>query len=239
MPRANFGEKINPEKTSARYFQLKQKGEKVTLRFLANGAYDARHFIKTGEHTNVSLCDRLMSEDGNMPCDACQTYFDLAKSLKAEKELLTASELKSKEKERDEWKPKMTFYYPAVNRATGEAVIFKTTFMIRKALETEVANGINVLEYDYTITRTEEGGNYYTLSRLPEKDCKPLSVDEKEAADELLSVDILERIKVRQSSMDMGESHQETEVNDDAQAEPTKAEQQKMDEDINPDDIPF
>lgn len=233
MPRANFGEPITPEKTSATYFQLKSKGDKIIFRLLGGGAYDAKHFDDQGDRIVAFDCPRLMSEDGSVPCEECQVYFDLGKALKQEKDLLTAKEIREREKARDAHKPKMTFYYPVVNRATHAAVIFRTSFMVRKALETEVANGIKVLDFDYVVERTEEPSKYYTLTRLPDKDCKPLTQEEQESATDLLSVDILDRVTAKRSSMDMGES-----TDDQREEEPDQS-KMKDEEKVDPSDIPF
>lgn len=200
MPTATFGQKTTVDGQS-KFVQLKSKGEKLHLRIINSSfAYDGKHFIQSevrGGKWDISYCPRIMNSE---PCPICEKYFELKKQIKdlkerkeaitpkdkkklSDKEVLEVAKIersiKELESESKNYNPKITFYYSVLNREVGLAQIFKTSVSVRKVFETDNENGVNVLEADYIVKRTEETGNYYSVTRLDSKDTKPLTPQEE------------------------------------------------------------
>lgn len=186
IKRIGFGEKTKFEQNTD-VFSLKNKGEKVTVRFLDAPFYDAKHFMKTPEGWQVTECPRIMSEEF---CENCDKFFHAAKELKKLKAQESSDKklIKNLEEEKRLYKNTISFYYPVMKRDTEQFALFKTSLMVRIAVDEEFNNGIVVTENDYIVTRTEKPGSYYSLTRLPEKDVKPFTEKEQKAYDEYLKM---------------------------------------------------
>lgn len=175
MPSAKMGQPNDLDKKL--YFQLTGKGEKVTLRFgNLDYHYEGQHFLSQAgsDKKTVTPCQRI---NNKLDCQYCNKYFDLmraAKDIADEKDRKTAEEAAGKA-----WKVALSFYYPALNRATKSACIFQTKLSVRLALEQEIAEGVDVLKYDWVITRTQDPGkSYYTVKRVDSSETKKLDKDE-------------------------------------------------------------
>lgn len=99
------------------------------------------------------------------------------------------------------------FAWKVLDRADGEVKAFKGGVMIYKAIK-ELAMDEewgDPTGYDFTITRTEEQGNYYSVTASPNK--KPITADEKKLVEEadldltrLFSVEEKETFESREES---------------------------------------
>lgn len=203
MPTFNFGDKLDNIDRASNFIELKSKGEKVHIRILPGTYYyDATHFVeKPGEGKggksawDVFKCPRIMKGED---CAECQKYFDAVEESKNEKDEKKAKKIK--DEARREFYPDIKFYYPVLDREAEEAGIFKTTLGVRLKLEREMENGIDVLEYDYIVTRTENPGtDYYSLTRLDSKQIKDLTAKEQEEVMRAASWDLAKTLGAKQS----------------------------------------
>lgn len=188
MPSFNMGETLNIDK-GGMFVKLKSKGDKIKFRLIKGGYYDGKHFIKNGDKWIVTDCPKIMH---GMECEYCDKYI----SIRTQADLLqNDEEKKSVMKEADGYKAKMTFYYPIIDREDGKGKILKTSLVVRQELEQEYKDGIDVFEYDYVLTRTEESpAKYYKLTRIDSKQTKELTVNEVSEIGRLDSLDLEELI---------------------------------------------
>lgn len=187
MPSARMGEATNLDRQQ--FFQLKGKGEKATLRFASlDYHYDGQHFIaqEGSDRKMVTPCPRINNQGD---CMYCNKYFELSRAAKE-----IENEVKRKEAfdaARQAYGVALTFYYPVLNRTTKAATIFKTKLSIRKKLETEVEEGVDVLKFDWVVTRTENpGSEYYTLKRVDSAEMQKLDADEKAELEKAKALDL-------------------------------------------------
>lgn len=188
MPSFNLGEALNIDK-GGMFVKLKSKGDKLKFRLIKGGYYDGKHFIKNGDKWVVTNCPRIMNGE---ECEYCNKYT----SIRTQADLLqNEEERKSVMKEAENYKAKMTFYYPVIDREDGKGKILKTSLVVRQELEQEYKDGIDVYEYDYVLTRTEESpAKYYKLTRIDSKQTKELSTDEVSEIGRLGSMNLEELI---------------------------------------------
>jgi hypothetical protein len=186
MPSFNMGETLNIDKGGL-FVKLKSKGNKIKFRLIKGGYYDGKHFIKNGENWIVSYCPRIMNE---LPCEHCVKYFDIRTQANL---IEDKKEKESVMKEAQKFQVKMTFYYPIIDREDGKGKILKTTMSVRQDLEAEFKDGINVFDYDYVLTRTEESpAKYYKLTRMDSKQCVDLTDEEVKEMGKLGSMNLEE-----------------------------------------------
>jgi len=188
MPNFSMGETLNIDKGGL-FVKLKSKGDKIKFRLIKGGYYDGKHFIKNGDKWIISNCPRIMN---GSECEYCNKYL----AIKTQADLLkNDEEKKSVMKEAENFKVKMTFYYPVIDREDGKGKILKTTIGVRQELEQEYKDGIDVYEYDYVLTRTEESpAKYYKLTRIDSKQTKELTTDEVNEMGRLGSLDLEELV---------------------------------------------
>ena len=176
MPSAKMGQPNDLDKKL--YFQLTGKGEKVTLRFgNLDYHYDGKHFLPQAgsDKKSVTPCPRI---NNKLDCQYCNKYFEM---MRAAKEIPDETQRKKAEDAAGQSgnKVSLTFYYPALNRATKSAIIFQTKLSVRLALEAEIAEGVDVLKYDWVVTRTQDPGkSYYTTKRVDSAEMKKLDKHE-------------------------------------------------------------
>ena len=209
MPEFQLGDKLNIDRGQD-FIELKSKGEKVHLRFLPGTYYyDATHFVKkTDGGWDVFKCSRVMEDE---KCDECEKYFDLIKQAKATSSEKKATELRKKA---NGHKATIRFYFPVLDRETEQAGIFKTSLSVRLRLEEEYSNGVEVLDYDYIITRTEKpGSDYYSLTRLDSKQIKKLTPKEVGEVKKASTWDVAEMVGGKESGVDFGTSELDEMVN--------------------------
>ena len=198
MPNFNMGETLDIDRGGL-FVKLKSKGDKVKFRLIKGGYYDGKHFIKNGDDWIISYCPRIMNK---LSCDYCEKCFNII----AEAKLLQDKNEKEKMmKEARKFQSKITFYYPIIDRDSGKGKVLKTTMSVRLDLEAEFNEGIDVYEYDYVLTRTEESpAKYYKLTRLDSKDCIDLSPEEVEEMGKLGSMDLAKLCGAKESSETFG-----------------------------------
>jgi len=198
MPTFSMGETLNIDKGGL-FVKLKSKGDKVKFRLIKGGYYDGKHFVKNGDGWLVTLCPRIMNE---LPCEYCQKY----QQIKAQADLLQSKDEKeSVMKEARNYQVKMTFYYPIIDRESGKGKILKTTMSVRLELEAEFKDGIDVYEYDYVLTRTEESpAKYYKLTRMDSKQCVDLTKEEIDEMGKLTAMNLEELCGGKPSSETFG-----------------------------------
>ncbi len=199
MPSFNLGEALNIDK-GGMFVKLKSKGDKLKFRLIKGGYYDGKHFIKNGDKWVVTNCPRIMNGE---ECEYCNKYT----SIRTQADLLQdKEERESVMKEADKYKVKMTFYYPIIDREDGKGKILQTTLSVRQELEQEYKDGIDVYEYDYVLTRTEESpSKYYKLTRIDSKQTKELTDKEVDEMGRLASLNLEELITgVKASSQNFG-----------------------------------
>lgn len=183
MPRATHEEDVTYGSNPFR--RLKSKGESITFRIVGKPFYDGQHWSQDEDGDWESTeCPRIMRKE---ECQLCQQAMELRRQAKAEKDKEKKKELDKKVREKS---VRINWYYPIIDRDTHAAAILQTTIGVRNKLRQEFDNEINILEYDYVLTRTEKpGSDYYSLVRKDSKECKPLTKEEKgeiEHANQLL-----------------------------------------------------
>jgi len=188
MPSFNLGEALNIDR-GGMFVKLKAKGDKIKFRLVKGGYYDGKHFIKNGDKWTVSNCPRIM---GGGECEYCNKYT----SIRTQADLLQdKEERESVMKEANNFKAKMTFYYPIIDREDGKGKILKTSLVVRQELEQEYKDGIDVYEYDYVLTRTEESpAKYYKLTRIDSKQTKELTTEEVNEMGRLANLNLEELV---------------------------------------------
>jgi hypothetical protein len=199
MPSFNMGEALNIDR-GGMFVKLKAKGDKIKFRLVKGGYYDGKHFIKNGDKWVVTNCPRIMNGG---ECEYCNKYT----SIRTQADLLQNKEERdSVMKEADNYKVKMTFYYPIIDRDDSKGKILKTTLSVRQELEQEYKDGIDVYEYDYVLTRTEESpSKYYKLTRIDSKQTKELTDKEVDEIGRLGSMNLEEIITgVKASNQNFG-----------------------------------
>lgn len=228
MPNAPFGQSLPIDRNSNIFISLKSKKEKITIRIIGGGHYNGKHFTQEGEGWSVVDCPRIMFE---APCDTCDKFFELSKRLKEKKEQgADSKEIKRFEGEIRKVKPKITFFYPILNRDEVKAQIFKTSLSVRLKLEAFHNDGVNIAESDFIITRTEiPGSDYYSVTRKDSKDTLPLTDAEKQELNKAKSWNLEEMTKSKKSHEGFSD--------EEAPAEDTTKPTGK--EEVDPDDIPF
>lgn len=183
MPTANFGEKVSF--STNRFTKLTAKGDKVQFRIIKAPFYDGKHFLKDDEgNWDIRPCPRI--NEGH-ECEFCNKFFAALK--KAKKEGLDQKET---DKLTNPWKASVSFYYPIINRESGEFEIFQTTKGVRDAIEAELELNSKTLERDIIVLRTEIPGSYYKVSVVDSADIKKLTKEEKEAFDKGKEIDLSE-----------------------------------------------
>jgi len=198
MPVAKVGEKTGLDRKE--FLELKSKGERVKFRIASTDYYyEGKHFIKqeNGDWV-VTLCPRVNNE---VACHYCQQYFAIRKDLKKAKENKDTKAEKTLDKEAQKVKPAIAFYYPVLDRETHLAAIFRTTLMIRLALEEQVEDGIDVLNFDFVVKRTEKPGNYYSLDRVDSADTPKLTKDEQVELEKAKAMNVGEIVGGKKGSM--------------------------------------
>lgn len=220
-----FGSKTAMDSGSG-FVQLKKKGEKVQFRFIAPPSYDGKHFKKVGDKKwDITMCPKVMTEEY---CELCDTYYKMMAEAKAMED---ENAKKAKQEEARNFKSKVTFYYPILDREDGKAKILKTTLSVRLKVDEKTAMGKDVTKNDYILMRTEKPGtDYYSLEPVDSADSNPLSTEELEQIEVAKTWDMEEKIetKVKQSSEEFA---REVGVGEPATEEATEA--------PNPEDMPF
>ena len=210
MPFADFGQKIpSIDGRESKIFFLKTKGEKVVFRIVGKPYYISRHFVQKEDGSwNIFFCPRIMKDS---KCIYCQKYFDLRKQVKEAKESGDKGAAEALNEEAKRYKETTRFYYPAINRETGEGILLEAPLSVRLKLDSYVEAGADVLNSDFVLTRTEKpGSDYYTLIRLDSKDTKPLTKKEKEEVKKVKEWDIEEMLGIKkESNQDLGEASED------------------------------
>jgi hypothetical protein len=193
MPRADFGAKTNFD-GRPQFLELKSKGQAVTVKFLDSPVYDGKHFFQ-GEDGKwvVTFCPRIMNET---ECSYCNKYFEARKAIKALKDSedpKDKSEVKRLENVSRKYNVAISFYYPVFDLSARKPDMFKTGLSIRSYLDNEYGAGIDILKYDYKITRLKDnindpGKDWYASVRLPE--VTELTKEEQMASEEFLKQDL-------------------------------------------------
>jgi hypothetical protein len=203
MPVAGIGQSINLGGKS-QFIRLKKKGDKIQFR-LANGAvYEGKHFSEENGEFTTTFCPRVMTQ-GQEKCATCEMYFDLRNKAKEEKDENKKKALQTEASKK--YGVKISFYFPVVDRTDGKAKVLQTSLSVRTKLESMVESGVNILDADFVLLRTENAGaDYYSLVRLDSKDTKPLSKEENEEFEKAKVIDIEGMLghKTNKSSMQTG-----------------------------------
>ena len=198
MPSAKIGDKINVDRKE--FLELKSKGDKVLIRIASDDYYyDGKHFMqKKDGDWDVTLCPRVNEK---LECDTCEQYFAIKKQIKEAKDNKDSEAEKSLEKAARKVKPAIAFYYPVLDRDGGVATIFKTTLMIRVALEEKRDEGVNILDVDFVVKRTEKAGSYYTLTRVDSAETTKLTSEETEELEKAKNINVGDVINGKKGSM--------------------------------------
>jgi len=201
IPKARIGNKISLDRKQ--FLELKGKNEKIKIRIAsADYYYEGKHFTQK-ENSDWVVTNCIRVNDG-LDCITCEEYFELAKQLKElkSKDKKDEGKIKELDKEAGKYKPKISFYYPVLDRGTGLAGIFRTSLMVRLALEEKIEEGVDVLKVDFVVKRTEKPGSYYTLTRVDSSETPKLTKEEKvelEKAREINMEDIVSGKKGKMS----------------------------------------
>lgn len=180
MPKFQTGQKLNIDRGTV-FAELKSKGEKIHFRVIGNEyQYDGKHFFQKDGKWIVTFCPRVMND---LECQHCEKYFAIRNQAKAEEDK------KKKEvllKEANLFKATVKFYYPIIDREKQEARIFKASLSTRIYFNQEHENGLDIVDYDYIVTRTEiPGSGYYSVTRLDSKQTKPLTEKEQQEIEKI------------------------------------------------------
>jgi len=195
MPIAKIGDKTNLDRRE--FLELKSKGEKLKIRLASSDYYyEGKHFFqKENKDWEVTSCPRVNNE---LDCKYCEEYFAIKKQMKEETD---KAKLDALDKKARMVKANIAFYYPALDRETGLAGIFKTTLMIRLAFEEQVKDGVDILNFDFIVKRTEKPGSYYSLDRVDSADTSKLTKEEKAELEKAQKMNIGEIIGGKKGSM--------------------------------------
>lgn len=190
MPVAEIGQPLNLGGGS-QFLRLKSKGDKVQFRLAKGAVYEGKHFLTNEQgETEFSYCARIMTQ-GAEKCPTCEKFFELKREAKE-----TPDKSKREELLQDASKKygvKISFYWPIVDRADGKAKILQTSLSVRSKFESMVEAGVNILDSDFILLRTETpGADYYSLIRVDSKDTKELSKEEKEELTKAKNMDLEE-----------------------------------------------
>lgn len=207
MPRLDFGQQAHFDRKSTEFLELKNKGDIVTIRFLASPVYEGKHFQQNSDSSwTVTTCPRIMKEE---QCSLCEKYFETKKVMKEmgdpdsldgedKKTYSTLENLARKNK------VVLNFYYPVLDRENEVGAIFKCGLSIRGELDKESSAGIPIIEYDYVIKRLKSkvgdaGKDFYSFTRLDSKMIKPLTDKENDEITKILDVDLEKLIGGKES----------------------------------------
>jgi len=200
MPYAEFGEQTLLDKRKTKIFKLTAQDQKITLRILEKGFYNAKHFTQKDDGSwDIFYCPRLMKDE---ECEYCEQYFAKNKELKELEESKDKNAIKALKKEIRKFKPSVRWYFPILNRDTHKAIILETSFSVRNKLEEFSKAGIDILASDFILVRTEKpGSDYYTLIRKDSKDTPELTGEEAEEITKCLGWDIEEIVQGKESKL--------------------------------------
>ena len=203
MPEAKVGEKTSLDRKE--FLELKSKGDKVKIRIAsANYYYEGKHFVKQSDDSwDVTSCSRVNEE---FDCELCEQYFAIKREVKKATDSKEEEAAKNLDKEARKVKPNISFYYPVLDRETHIAAIFRTTLMVRLALEEKVDEGIDILNVDWVVKRTEKPGSYYSLSRVDSADTPELTKDEKAEIKKAKKMNVGEIVGGKKGTMDFDKS---------------------------------
>ncbi len=205
MPSAQFGERIALE-TGNPFIQVKNEGDSITFRFVKGGIYDGKHFQQRQDGKwDVTMCPRIME---NKACNICEQYFELREKARQLKDSgASQNEIQAVLKKARPYGPKITFYYPILDRGTQSARILKTTLSVRTKIEDFVKQGINILNTDFVLTNTKRpGADYYALLRKDSSETQPLTEKEKKELEVAQAFDMENIVgSTRRSKLDIVE----------------------------------
>lgn len=172
MPRVELGEDVSFGENIFR--KLKGKDEQITFRIAGNPYYEGKHFIQdpTDGNWEVTLCSRIME---GKDCELCKSSLALRNKARATPDKEEKAKIENLARSKA---ATVIWYYPILDRDTGTAAILQTTPGVRASVLEEIKAEVNVLEYDYVLTRTEKPGKYYSLVRKESKE--KLTKEEKE-----------------------------------------------------------
>src|SRR3989304_7946564 len=175
MPLAEFGSEIKGVGNQSQFVQLKSKGDSITFRLAGVPGYNAKHWK---EDKTWVFCPKIMQQE---ECKLCEEV-DFTQDL---------------EDKRNK-KAKVTFYFPILNRETGQAQIFQTGLSVRAAIEEYQRAGEDVYKIDWKVTRNEgeNPAHYYGVVRLSEK---KLTKEEEIEYEKATAIDINAIIEGKQS----------------------------------------
>ncbi len=201
MPTSTIGNKTSIDRKE--FLELKSKGEKVTIR-IANSDYyyEGKHFQESDGEWTVTNCSRINEEQ---TCDLCEQYFEINREIKEVKKAKDEKKVKELDKEARKVKANLSFYYPVLDRDTGLAAIFKTSLMVRLGLEEKKEDGVDILNSDFVVKRTEKPGSYYTLTKVDSAEVVKFTKEEKEELEKAKKMNVGEIVGGKKGSMDFGE----------------------------------
>lgn len=159
------------------YLRLKNKGDRTQFKIAQSPVYSGKHFMQDGANWDVVECSRINSQE---ECITCENYF----ALMAESKKLKESDKKESERIANEArKSKVTviFYFPILNRDTGEFAILQTTEGVRNRLNAKHEAGIDVMEKEWLLVNTgsEVPTERYSLDPVDSAEVKPLTPEEE------------------------------------------------------------
>lgn len=232
MAKLKFGEKAHFDGGKTLFLKLDKDGQKIHIRFLDSPVYTAKHFTKNDDGSfTVSACSRIMEKE---ECEMCETFFAGKKELRAmikevggTKSFTEEQKVRAKELEAEfrKFGATLRFHYPIIDRGDKRAKLFSAAPSIRGFLDQETKDGVNVLDYDYKITRTGELNNYYPVTRMDSKMSLPLDKEEQEEAKIAKEWDIEDMVEISKPSTQ--------------ELEPGKVEEPTGEEDVTSKEVPF
>lgn len=232
MPNAVIGERIKNVDKGGGFINLKDKDSKATIRIVREDFYyNGKHFLQgTGGKWTVTECPRIME---NNPCDKCQQYFDIMKEAKMPG--ISEDQKKAIKERAKPFGVGISFFYAVLDRADGLVKILQTTAGVRGKIDTKIADGEKVMNFDYVLKNTKKPGEWFTLDRVDSAETKEISAEEiKEIAD-AQKWDIAEMVDGNKSSESLAVEGEEVFIEGGATVTTEKLVEKK---DVT-DDIPF
>lgn len=198
-----------PENGGGKFINLKSKGDKVTMRLVDK---PISYFVHWVEDKKPLVCDEPKD------CEVCK-FLDG----------LTSEELKLKANSQK--RRRQTFIWSVIDRADGEAKLFKGGLNVFLAIG-EFAKDPNwggeekdATLFDVTITRTETSlANYYSVVPDPKSLSNNLTAEQKKAAAKLGP--LIDAISTGEAAEDIS-------------ADVNPASEKKADEEEDTSDLPF
>jgi hypothetical protein len=198
MPYNEFGTKFSSG--TSQFTNLKDKGDKIRFRLLGAPYVNGKHFEQMAdEKWNITPCPRINDRG---VCETCNKYFEImAKAKKTDDKKI----IEQAKKDARKYSVAISFYFPVIDRNTGEFTIFQSKMSVKNKIDAKLAAGVKIFDVDFVVVRTETpGSEYYSLDKVDSSDTPPLTDEEELEVEKYKKMDL--------SSIIMGTKDEESAI---------------------------